>query len=168
MTKIAINRKGKTHSLRYLCLKSDISKGTARDFSISNDKGLRRDVAVFNIDGNFYAISNICAHKGASLSKGILQKNIVACHWHGWKYDVRSGKSPHKRGDNVDSFKVKVVGNRLYIDPAPVNLGTRQYKPHEAYANLQESVRNSLAHKYKDSSVSLDSRIRVLGISTTN
>jgi hypothetical protein len=68
----------------------------------------------------------------------------------------------------VNSFKVKVVGNRLYIDPAPVNLGTRQYKPHEAYANLQESVRNSLAHKYKDSSVPLDSKICVLGISTTN
>jgi multimeric flavodoxin WrbA len=68
----------------------------------------------------------------------------------------------------VDSFRVKVVGNKLYIDPTPINLGTRQYKPHVAYANLQQSVRNYLADKDKDCSVSLDAKIHVLGISTTN
>jgi nitrite reductase/ring-hydroxylating ferredoxin subunit len=96
VTKITINRKKKSQSLRYVCLKSDIIEGAAKHFSISNSEGSSLDVAVFNVGGNFYAISDICAHKGGPLSEGILKKNIVTCPWHGWKYDVRSGKSPHK------------------------------------------------------------------------
>jgi nitrite reductase/ring-hydroxylating ferredoxin subunit/multimeric flavodoxin WrbA len=168
MTKITINRKEKSQSLRYLCLKSDIIEGAAKHFSIFNSEGSSLDVAVFNVSGNFYAISDICAHKGGPLSKGILKKNIVTCPWHGWKYDVRSGKSPHKGGDNVDGFDVKVVGNKLYVDSTPTHLHTSQYKPHEAYGNLQDSVKNYLAHMDKDSSIPIDAKIHVLGISTTS
>ena len=102
-------------SLHYLCLKSEIPKGCSKSFSISDKNGLKQDIALFNIDNSFYAISNTCAHEGGPLSLGVLEKTIVTCPWHGWQYDVRNGKSPHPGGDSVNSFKTKTIGDKLYV-----------------------------------------------------
>ncbi len=49
-------------------------------------------VALFNVDGTFYALDGICPHQGGPLGKGTLQGTIVTCPWHGWQFDVRSGQ----------------------------------------------------------------------------
>jgi nitrite reductase (NADH) small subunit len=49
-------------------------------------------LAVFNVDGEYYAIENFCPHKGAPLSEGQLCGHIVECSWHGWQFDVRTGE----------------------------------------------------------------------------
>ena len=159
------NKKNRT---RYLCLTSEILEGRSKSFSIYDEKGLREDIAVFNINGKYYAISDTCAHKGGPLSQGILKEDVVTCPWHGWKYNVRTGKSPHKGGDSVNGFVTKVIGNKLYIDPIPSTLGNKVYTPHKKYADLQNSVKNHLTHLDKDSVMPVDSNVRVLGISTTN
>ena len=46
------------------------------------------EVGLFNVDGQFYAIGNICPHKGGPLGEGFLEENIVTCPWHGWRFDV--------------------------------------------------------------------------------
>jgi nitrite reductase/ring-hydroxylating ferredoxin subunit/multimeric flavodoxin WrbA len=163
-----VTKRKQPSSLHYLCLKTEIPEGDSKVFSISGDKGIKQDVAVFNIGGNFYAISNVCAHKGGPLSKGILEKSIVTCPWHGWKYDVRNGKSPHRGGDSVNSFKIHSIRNKLYLDMIPSKLGTASYRPHKAYVELRDSVRNHLSHMDKDSIIQTDNKIHVLGISTTN
>lgn len=114
-------------SLHYLCLKSEIPEGHSKAFSIPDGKGLKQDVAVFNVGGNFYAISNVCSHKGGPLSQGTLEESIVTCPWHGWKYDVRNGKSPHRGGDSVSSFKINVIHNKLYADLIPSKLSKTSY-----------------------------------------
>ena len=155
-------------SLRYLCLKTEIQKGKSKAFSISNGKGVQQDIAVFNVDDNFYAISNTCAHKGGPLSQGILEKGIVTCPWHGWKYNVSNGKSAHTGGDSVNSYKIHLIGNKLYLDIIPSRLGTTSYRPHKAYGELRDAVVNYLSHKDNDSIVKSDNKMHVLGISTTN
>ena len=50
------------------------------------------EIAVFNIDGEFYAIDNSCPHKGAPLSEGEICGHIVECALHGWQFDVRTGE----------------------------------------------------------------------------
>jgi nitrite reductase/ring-hydroxylating ferredoxin subunit len=50
------------------------------------------ELAVFNVDGEYYATENFCPHKGAPLSEGALCGHIVECGWHGWQFDVRSGE----------------------------------------------------------------------------
>ena len=75
----------------YLCLTSEILEGRSKSFSIYDDKGLREDIAVFNINGKYHAISDTCVHKGGPLSQGNLEE-VVTCPWHGWKYNVRTGK----------------------------------------------------------------------------
>ena len=50
------------------------------------------ELAVYNVNGEYYATENFCPHKGAPLSEGALCGHIVECGWHGWQFDVRSGQ----------------------------------------------------------------------------
>lgn len=68
-----------------------------------------RGVVVFNIKGEFFALSNTCPHKGGSLADGIVTGlvqsegpgdykhsrvgEIVRCPWHQWEFDIRTGRS---------------------------------------------------------------------------
>jgi nitrite reductase/ring-hydroxylating ferredoxin subunit len=51
-----------------------------------------RELALFNVNGEFYAIENFCPHKGAPLSQGILCSHVIECDLHGWQFDVRTGE----------------------------------------------------------------------------
>ena len=50
------------------------------------------ELAIYNVNGEYYATENFCPHRGAPLSEGILCGHIVECGWHGWQFDVRSGE----------------------------------------------------------------------------
>ena len=50
------------------------------------------ELAVYNVDGEFYAIENACPHRGAPLSEGVLCGHIIECGLHGWQFDVRNGE----------------------------------------------------------------------------
>jgi nitrite reductase/ring-hydroxylating ferredoxin subunit/multimeric flavodoxin WrbA len=156
-------------SYRYVGLTSDIQKGSSESFSIKTEEGQNIEIAIFNLDGTYYAISNSCIHKGGPLSKGFLDGDIVTCPWHGWKYSLKTGKSPHKGGDSVNSYPVKIIGDKIYVDSVPAIIGKRIFQPHEAYLKLKESVDDYLIHKSNDNVLPVDDKkIRILGISTTN
>ncbi|HYZ58708.1 MAG TPA: Rieske (2Fe-2S) protein [Nitrososphaeraceae archaeon] len=121
----------------YLCRAADIESGKSRSFSINNRKGSRIEIAVFNVQGNYYAISNICKHEGGPLSQGLLEGDIVTCPWHGWKYSIINGKSPHEGGDSVDSYETKIRDGKLYVNLVPTTLGKRVTEPHEVYTDLK-------------------------------
>ena len=46
--------------------------------------------------------------------------------------ETLNGKSPHKGGDSVNSYKVKIVDGKLYVNLFPSNIGKKVYKPHTA------------------------------------
>ena len=148
-----VNNKNDNSTFRYLCRSKELPPGKSRQFSISNEKGTKFEIAVFNIDGIYCAISNTCQHQGGPLSKGILdiERKIVTCPWHGWKYSVIDGKAPHKGGDSVNSYKTKMVNDELYVNSIPTNIGKRVTQPHEAYSNLENSVKEYLNHTDKNS-----------------
>jgi nitrite reductase (NADH) small subunit len=52
-----------------------------------------RIVALFNVDGEYYALDGVCPHQGGPLGKGRLTGVVVTCPWHGWQFDVRNGQS---------------------------------------------------------------------------
>ena len=156
-------------SYRCVGLLTDIQSGVSKSFSIKTKEEKNLEIAVFNVDGIFYAISNSCIHKGGPLSDGFIDGDIVTCPWHGWKYSVKNGKSPHEGGDSVSSFEVKVTGSKLYVNYVPSSVGKRIFRPHESYLKLEESVNNHLMHKSNDEVLPIDDKkIRILGISTTN
>jgi 3-phenylpropionate/trans-cinnamate dioxygenase ferredoxin component len=72
------------------------------------------ELALYNIDGTFYAIENFCPHKGAPLADGRLCGKIVECDWHGWRFDVTSGECLTTR-DNVEAYEVVVEDGQIKI-----------------------------------------------------
>jgi nitrite reductase/ring-hydroxylating ferredoxin subunit/multimeric flavodoxin WrbA len=166
----------KSSTFRYLCTIKELPAGKSRQFSVSNDKGTKKiQIAVFNVEGKYYCISNKCQHQGGPLSKGILdeEKKVVTCPWHGWKYSIIDGKAPHKGGDSVNSYETKIIKDKLYVNPIPTNIGMRMTQPHKGYSDLQNSVREYLNHMEKDSNPqptkdAEKKNTRILGISTTN
>jgi len=165
----------KSSTFRYLCTIEELPADKSRQFLVSNDKGAKKiQIAVFNVDGKYYCISNKCQHQGGPLSKGILdeKKKVVTCPWHGWKYSIIDGKAPHEGGDSVDSYETKIIEDKLYVNSIPTNIGKRVTQPHKEYSELQNSVREYLTHTDKDSRLQFSRDVkktpRILGISTTN
>jgi nitrite reductase (NADH) small subunit/3-phenylpropionate/trans-cinnamate dioxygenase ferredoxin subunit len=76
-----------------------------------------KTLALFNVNGTFYAIDDTCPHRGASLSEGELEGQQVTCPWHAASFDVTTGAHlcPPARSD-VASYKVQVVGDEVQVD----------------------------------------------------
>lgn len=151
----------------FVCSTDEVQEGKSKTFTlIGGDNKI--DIALFNINGKFYALSDVCMHKGGPLSEGNLDGHIVTCPWHGWKYSVIDGKSPHEGGDSVSTYPVTVSENKVYVSAVPATVGTRISKPHKAYQELDVAVKQHIASVSDLQSLPTETAIRVLGISTTN
>jgi nitrite reductase (NADH) small subunit len=83
-----------------------------------------RIIALFNVDGAFYALDGVCPHQGGPLGQGDLAGCIVTCPWHGWQFDVRNGQhqlSPRLRQPTIP---VRVEGNAVFVDLGPSQTST--------------------------------------------
>jgi nitrite reductase/ring-hydroxylating ferredoxin subunit len=90
---------------------NDIAPGQAIAVEVQG-----RRVAVFNVDGKFFAISDICTHRGGPLSQGELEGATVTCPWHGAKFDVRTGSVLGPPATtNVASYKVVVENGEISL-----------------------------------------------------
>ena len=74
-------------------------------------------VALFNVDGQIYALDNTCPHAGGPLGEGSIDGEYVACPWHGWKFHIPTGtcrKNPTP-SLNVPCYEVRVVENTIQV-----------------------------------------------------
>ncbi|MGH7256197.1 MAG: Rieske (2Fe-2S) protein [Nitrospirales bacterium] len=88
----------------------DIPPGQAKIVRVHD-----KSIAVFNVEGTFYAIYNLCPHEGGPLGKGRLKGCVVSCPWHDLKFDVRSGHGTDGGGYCVGSYDVRVDGDGVYV-----------------------------------------------------
>jgi nitrite reductase/ring-hydroxylating ferredoxin subunit len=72
-------------------------------------------IAVANVNGTYYAISNSCAHAEGPLGEGSLDGTVVTCPYHGWQYDVRDGACKTNPYAKVATFPVQVVGDAVCV-----------------------------------------------------
>jgi 3-phenylpropionate/trans-cinnamate dioxygenase ferredoxin subunit len=99
---------------------ADIPPGSSKLVTVQG-----RDIAVFNLHGEFFAIFNRCPHEGAPLCQGQIVSlvesdepgsyrlsrpgEMLRCPWHGWEFDIRTGQSwCDPRRTRVKSFAVAV------------------------------------------------------------
>ncbi len=75
-----------------------------------------RIVALFNVEGTFYALDGVCPHQGGPLGQGELAGCIVTCPWHGWQFDVRTGQHQLSASLRQPSLPVKVEGGDVLVD----------------------------------------------------
>ncbi len=73
-------------------------------------------VAVFHVDGQYFAIDDVCTHDGGPLAEGALEGHVIECPRHGARFDVRSGAvlclpaiAP------VPTYAVKVEGDEIKV-----------------------------------------------------
>jgi nitrite reductase/ring-hydroxylating ferredoxin subunit len=74
-------------------------------------------VALVRQGDRVHALADACAHQGGPLSEGRLSSGRLACPWHGWMYDVRTGRClMPARGGPVPSYPVRVEGEDVWVD----------------------------------------------------
>lgn len=98
-----------------VCKVSELQSGQAKCVKADS-----KEIAVFNIKGKYFAIDNVCIHAGGPLNEGYLdeEKCQVTCSWHGWGYDLATGKCvTHPRQDVFSgSYPVNVQGDEIFLE----------------------------------------------------
>ena len=75
-----------------------------------------RQLALFRVDGRYYAIDNACPHRGGPLADGDLEGAVVTCPWHTWRWDVTTGANANNPAVRVACFPVSIDGERLVVE----------------------------------------------------
>ena len=83
-------------------------------------KGMRvmledRRIALFNLDGKYYAIDDTCPHVGAPLGEGWIDGDRVACPMHGWEFEIKTGKGLTVPGCSVAKYEVQDANGEIQI-----------------------------------------------------
>jgi nitrite reductase/ring-hydroxylating ferredoxin subunit len=73
------------------------------------------ELAVFNVNGEYYATENSCPHQGAPLSEGELCGHIIECGLHGWQFDVRSGECLTVN-ERIKSYRVRIEEGLVKVE----------------------------------------------------
>ncbi len=89
----------------------DIPPGTGKELVIAG-----KIVALYNVDGEFYAVDGVCPHAGGPLGQGMLRKNIVTCPWHGWQFDVTTGRHCLTAHIKASKYHVTVQGEDVFVE----------------------------------------------------
>jgi 3-phenylpropionate/trans-cinnamate dioxygenase ferredoxin subunit len=75
------------------------------------------DVGLFNLAGEFYAISDICTHDGGPLVEGVLDGECIICPRHGARFNVKTGKETMPAFSPVPLYEVNIEGDDILIAP---------------------------------------------------
>jgi nitrite reductase (NADH) small subunit len=92
---------------------AEVPAGTVQEIQVAG-----KAVALAHVDGKFYAIDNTCLHRGGPLGQGSLEGRIVTCPWHGWEYDVTTGKVVQNPSAGVSCYPTEIRGEEVFIDIA--------------------------------------------------
>ena len=75
-----------------------------------------RTLALFNVDGTYHAIDNACRHRGGPLGEGELDGRVVTCPWHGYRFDVTTGRNAVNPAVAVACYPVTVEASAVFVD----------------------------------------------------
>jgi len=91
---------------------SELTLGTRK--VIQTDAG---EIAVFNLDGEYYAIADICSHDGGELASGGCEGDEIICPRHGARFCIKNGKSLTPPAyEDIESFPVRVSDGMIQVD----------------------------------------------------
>ena len=107
-----------------VCAAADLPPGGRRIVFV-DDCGF--SVGVFNVEGTFFALKNVCPHRGAPLCQGSIHAThrpsdvfefrpdlagrILRCPWHGWEFDIVTGQSLYDADSRVAAYPCEVDAN---------------------------------------------------------
>jgi nitrite reductase/ring-hydroxylating ferredoxin subunit len=110
-----------------VCAVDDIKLNRAKIVTLSGER-----VAVFKYadkkDGGkikVCAVSNVCQHQNGPLGEGRFVNGCITCPWHGYQYLPENGSSPPPFSEKIPTFRVKVAGSQILVNPKPLPAGTQ-------------------------------------------
>ena len=81
---------------------------------------LDRPIAVYNVEGEFYATDDTCTHEVSSLADGYVDDDVVECAFHFAKFCIRTGKAlSYPATEPLAVYRVQVMADKVYVDPFP-------------------------------------------------
>ena len=89
---------------------NDLKPGQTKSIEVDGEL-----IALYNVNGNFYATTNTCLHQEGPLGEGTLEGETVTCPWHGWKFNVRTGVSPVVPTAKIQTYAVKIEGDDILV-----------------------------------------------------
>jgi len=120
----ALPPKARNRGQIVVCAASEIAPGEKR---VVQDEQTGVSIGVFNIAGEFFAIKNVCPHLGAPLCLGSvhathrpspvfefrpdLEGRVLRCPWHGWEFDIVTGKALYDANSRVATYPCVVDEN---------------------------------------------------------
>lgn len=91
---------------------SDIPPGRVKVLEVGDE-----DVALCNVDGQIYAVANVCTHDDGPLGEGYLLGDEIECPRHGARFNVRSGTVRSMPAIiPIPTFEVKIEGDDILVD----------------------------------------------------
>lgn len=91
----------------------------------------RREIGIFNVGGEFFALRNVCPHRGAPVCDGRLRPRIeegtaldfafsdegeiLKCPWHQWEFDIKTGDALDSPGMSIRTFRVEREGDEVVL-----------------------------------------------------
>jgi nitrite reductase/ring-hydroxylating ferredoxin subunit len=90
----------------------EVPPGTAKQVAVNG-----RKLGLYNVNGSFYVLEDVCPHRGAPLTEGECEGAEVICPWHGARFDLATGSHlspPAQTG--VTAYRVQVVGSEVQAD----------------------------------------------------
>ena len=94
-----------------VCKVNEVAEGEGKTVALGN-----KLVALFYVDGQHFAIDDVCPHMGASLSGGYLENGIVTCPWHAWRFRLADGAWADNPRIKTGSYPVHVVGEEIKVE----------------------------------------------------
>ena len=93
----------------YICEEKMLKDSEGQRFYVNDT-----DIALFKVDGNVFAVSNVCPHQHASkMYEGFVENNCVICPLHGWTFSLETGNL-HSGSRGLDTYPVKIVDGKIY------------------------------------------------------
>ena len=88
---------------------------------VPEGKGIVVDVegkrlALFCYQGEFFALDETCPHRGGPIHEGPIREGVVACPWHLWQFNLRTGVSPVNPLSKVQTYRTRVEGNDVFVE----------------------------------------------------
>jgi 3-phenylpropionate/trans-cinnamate dioxygenase ferredoxin subunit len=97
-------------ALQRVCSKSELAPGSVKRLD-------EPPVAVFNVDGSYFAVSDVCTHEWARLSDGEFEGETVICPLHGACFSLSTGEALSLPAtEPVEIFAVVLQGDDIFVD----------------------------------------------------
>ena len=109
---------------------AEFAEGTVRTVGVNG-----REIGIARWNGAMYAVNNLCTHQSGPVCSGILSGRltalspggmdldnttpVLACPWHGWEFDLRTGRALHDAQHRLRLFPVRVENGRVLVDLGP-------------------------------------------------